>query len=196
MARTREFDTDKVIEEIAEKFWARGYEATGIADLVEATGVGRASLYGAFGSKREMLSQAIDWYMEEWIEKMVASVETGGLDGAESIFRQFAVIRATDPGRAMMGCLVVNTSVELAMSDPEIAKLAARYRARHRRAFEIALTKAVENGEIIGPIEDKVDVATMLLLGMFVTIRGGATSEEVTGLADSAVGVLESWRMN
>lgn len=63
MARTRDYDIDEVTETIALKFWADGYEATGISELVETTGVGRASLYAAFGSKREMLDASIDWYL-------------------------------------------------------------------------------------------------------------------------------------
>jgi hypothetical protein len=55
MARTREFDTDKAVAAIAKTFWAGGYEATGISELVDATGVGRQSLYGAFGG------MVIDW---------------------------------------------------------------------------------------------------------------------------------------
>ena len=195
MARTREFDTDQAIEAIAEQFWAGGYEATGIADLVEATGVGRASLYGAFGSKHDMLLKAIDFYLVERIEKMVEPVEAGGLDAATSIFRQFAFIRETMPERAQMGCLMVNTSVELSSSDPEVAALAERFRNRHRRAFRTALTKAVESGEIVGPIEERVDIATMLVLGLFVAIRGAAPLEEVKRLSDAAVSVVQSWRV-
>ena len=195
MARTREFDTDQAIEAIAEQFWAGGYEATGIADLVEATGVGRASLYGAFGSKHDMLLKAIDFYLVERIEKMVEPVEAGGLDAASSIFRQFAFIRETMPERAQMGCLMVNASVELSSSDPEVAALAERFRDRHRRAFRTALTQAVEDGEIVGPIEDRVDIATMLVLGLFVAIRGAAPLEEVKRLSDAAASVVESWRV-
>ena len=52
MARTREFDTDAAVARAMDVFWCKGYEATSIADLVEATGVQRGSLYAAFGSKQ------------------------------------------------------------------------------------------------------------------------------------------------
>ena len=196
MPRTREFDTHMAIEKIAERFWADGYEATGIADLVETTGVGRASLYGAFGSKREMLSLAIDWYMTERLERMVGVVERGGLDEAIGFLENFTFARANIPEKAAMGCMVVNMTAELAMTDPEMPELAAAYRKRLRRAFATGLTSAEKNGEISGPIEQKVEIATLLTLGLFVALRGGADLEEVTRLVDSAVEVLESWRVS
>lgn len=195
MARTREFDIDEAIEQIARKFWADGYEATGIADLVEATGVGRASLYGAFGSKREMLSRSIDWYMSERIERMLGSVETGGLDAAASIFRSFTYARERIPEMAALGCMVINTTVELTPTDPDIATLAGDYRDRFRKAFRTALTSAEADREIAEPIEEKVEIATLMLLGLFVAMRGGATLEETTNLVDGTISVLDSWRV-
>ena len=35
-------------------FWAQGYEATSIKDLIERTGLTAASLYNAYGDKRAM----------------------------------------------------------------------------------------------------------------------------------------------
>ena len=196
MVRTREFDTEKAIEAIAQRFWADGYEATGITDLVEATGVGRASLYGAFGSKREMLSLAIDWYMTKRLERMVSAVEEGGLDATIAFLKSFTFARANIPEQAAMGCMVVNMTAELAMTDPEMPELAGVYRERLRRAFATALTSAERDGEISGPIEQKVEIAILVTLGLFVALRGGSDLEEVTRLVDSAVGILESWHIS
>ena len=40
-------------------FWERGYEATSIQELVDATGVQRQSLYDTFGSKHEIFCEAL-----------------------------------------------------------------------------------------------------------------------------------------
>src|SRR4051795_7395003 len=65
MARTREFDTDTAVRQSMELFWRRGYEATSIQDLVEATGLGRGSLYAAFGSKDGLYEAALVGYAEQ-----------------------------------------------------------------------------------------------------------------------------------
>lgn len=52
MARPRTFDDDEVIDRAMERFWTHGYTDTSPAQLADATGIGKGSLYNAFGSKR------------------------------------------------------------------------------------------------------------------------------------------------
>ena len=197
MARTREFDTDKAIADIADKFWADGYEATGIADLVEVTGVARASLYGAFGSKQEMLHLAIERYLDTVIEAQWSNVDDGGLDGAKFMFRTFARVRKERPERAKWGCLMVNSSVELGRTDPAVVALGGRYRSRINSAFTSALERAAADGDIEGGhTEERAELCTLMLLGCFVAIKGGAELEEIERLTGRAVNLIESWRIS
>ena len=194
MARPREFDITKAIEDISEKFWADGYEATGVAALVDVTGVGRASLYAAFGSKREMLHKAIDFYLSEHIEQVVSPIDDGGIDAVANWFRSFARVREMKPERATMGCLMVNSIVELGTSDPEVVALAERYRNRIRHAFDSALVKAVQDGEVDGDVDARADLATMMLMGLYVSIKSGGALGDIQHLCSVAVDVVESWR--
>lgn len=52
MARTREFDEEKVLESAMELFWEKGYEATSLSDLTSRMGIQRPSIYSAFGDKK------------------------------------------------------------------------------------------------------------------------------------------------
>lgn len=194
MPRTREFDLTEATRDIAEKFWADGYEATGITELVEATGVGRASLYAAFGSKRAMLDRAIDWYLAERIEPLTAPIFGGGLAGVAGMFHRFAWAREHKPDVAQMGCLMVNSIVELGGDDPGVASHADRYRARIVEAFSSALEQAVVEGEIDGDVEQRAETAYLLLMGLYISIKSGAQLEEIQRLCRHAVAVVESWR--
>ena len=193
MARPREFDTDEAVAQIATQFWADGYEATGIADLEQATGLARASLYAAFGPKNEMLYRSIDWYLDGQIEMRAALVESGGLDSISHWFKDFVTVRERVPEMASRGCLLVNATVELGETDPGVVERGDRYRSRIQGAFRAALMNAEAAGEIDGDIEERANHCYLLLLGLFVSIRGGASQEEITQLSGAAVGAVESW---
>ncbi|WP_155737462.1 TetR/AcrR family transcriptional regulator, partial [Agrobacterium tumefaciens] len=62
MARPREFDRDAALEKALRVFWSKGFAATSTDDLREAMGIGRQSLYGAFGDKRKLYLEALDAY--------------------------------------------------------------------------------------------------------------------------------------
>jgi len=52
MARPIEFDREEVLQKAIGVFWQKGYSATSIKNLVEATGLQPGSIYAAFGDKR------------------------------------------------------------------------------------------------------------------------------------------------
>src|SRR5204862_7915530 len=62
--RPREFDVDEALDRALGVFWRRGYEGATLADLTEAMGINRPSLYAAFGSKEELFRKALDRYVE------------------------------------------------------------------------------------------------------------------------------------
>ena len=61
--RPREFDRDDVLGHAMTLFWEKGFEASSLSDIVEATGLNKSSLYNAFGSKSELFSTALERYV-------------------------------------------------------------------------------------------------------------------------------------
>ncbi len=74
MARHKEFDQDEALQKAMEAFWARGYEATSMQDLVEHMGINRQSLYDTFGDKHSLFLKALDRYHEVETRKLLAFV--------------------------------------------------------------------------------------------------------------------------
>ncbi len=62
MPRPREFNEAAVVDRAMDAFWTNGYANTSPAQLAEATGVAKGSLYNAFGRKRELFDRALDRY--------------------------------------------------------------------------------------------------------------------------------------
>jgi len=63
MARPREFDETKALDQALTVFWSKGFDGASITDLTEATGLARASLYAAFGDKEGLFRAAVQRYL-------------------------------------------------------------------------------------------------------------------------------------
>src|SRR5260221_9321500 len=118
--RPREFDPVVAIAAAGKVFWDKGYHATSIDDLCEATGLLRGSLYSAFGDKKGMLLAAIDQYGEKNLARLAESLNPReptrvGLRKALLSSPRHPTVLA---GRH--GCLVTNTALEMLPDDPEI----------------------------------------------------------------------------
>ena len=148
MARPRAFDIDAVLESAMQTFWAKGYEATSLDDLCESTGLGRSSLYAAFGDKRAVYLRALDRY-----EQRAAARLAEALSGQQTIREAFGAFlgRIVDdivsgPGRR--GCFIGNCAAELPRGDREAATQVRGSLARVEKTIHEALARAKARGEI------------------------------------------------
>ena len=83
MGRPRTFSESDVVASASAVFARRGFAATSVDDLVRATGVGRASLYGAFGSKDGLFQRCLSGALAA-LGSGSASGPTSAPDGADS----------------------------------------------------------------------------------------------------------------
>ncbi|NQX29273.1 helix-turn-helix transcriptional regulator [Microbacteriaceae bacterium VKM Ac-2854] len=138
MARQKTFDDVAVAAAARDLFWQHGYAATSLAQLQEATGLSKSSLYESYGSKRGLFDRAIRSYLDEIIEPLLGPVESGEA-GLGVYFGSLArVFREAPPQIARRGCLLLNTAMELDDLDAEAARTVAAYRERVRAAFATA----------------------------------------------------------
>lgn len=103
------------------QFWQSGFHATSAEDLCRATGLGRSSLYNAFGSKDELFAQCLDAYLDRAlarVEEVIGETGRGTVERIETLLRSVAAEESERAGSgAPRGCLAVNTVTELA-DDP------------------------------------------------------------------------------
>jgi TetR/AcrR family transcriptional repressor of nem operon len=150
MPRPREFDDERVLDAAMEAFWTRGYAATSAQDLVDATGLGRSSLYNAFAGKHQLYEQALRRYLERNTEADVALLDRPGPVKQRVRELLLGVIDADlgDPQRR--GCLAVNAAIELAGKDEAVTVAVRRVFARVEEALVVALERGQRDGEITG----------------------------------------------
>ncbi|CAG7653049.1 TetR/AcrR family transcriptional regulator [Paenibacillus allorhizosphaerae] len=160
--RPREFKDTAVIDAAMEAFWTHGYEACSTDDLCKQTGLGRGSLYNAFGSKHELYEHALLRYHEIGIEAQIDILQQHGRfkDRLRALLEWAIHEDFTNEGRR--GCLLINAAMERAQRDPAVKRIFDR----HVDLLKQALIRAAEAGISAGEIsreKDAAETANMIL---------------------------------
>jgi len=192
MARTKCFNRDEALEKAMQAFWAKGYEATSVQDLVDCMGINRGSLYDTFGDKHQLFLEALDQYgTGALLRTDVLSHEGDAREILSKFMYVFMQKQVMDPKRR--GCFMTNAAVELCSRDDECAE-------RVRVFFEDmedALKELISRGQRDGTFKTKRDAAS--LAAFFVGVMQGMRvvgkvnpNEKVLGpMVDVALTVLD-----
>ncbi|MGW7070232.1 TetR/AcrR family transcriptional regulator [Streptomyces sp. NPDC054855] len=196
MARPRTFDEERALDAAMHAFWANGYEATSTQDLCEATGLGRSSIYNTFSSKHELFRRALARYMDSMTSiqvEILEDAERPPMERLRALFRRVidSEFECREDGHSL-GCLTVNTTVELAGRDPEAAEMLAGDLAVRLAAISSVIRTGQSSGDITST-RDAGDLAHFLnaaIGGMRVSAQGGVDRATLTAIADTALDAL------
>ncbi|MFF5917427.1 TetR/AcrR family transcriptional regulator [Streptomyces flavochromogenes] len=194
MARTKEFDPDAALQAALDLFWARGYEATTMSDLVEHLGVGRASIYATFGNKHALYLKAMDRYLETRDPRIVEELSAPGpaLPAVRALVRRFASEASADDER-LNGCFVTNSAAELGPHDTAVARRVELSWEQIETLLYGALTRARAGGELPADRDPRALARMLLVLLQGIRVVGKASSDpaRVRDAAEQALGLLD-----
>ena len=149
MARPREFDVDDALDRAMNVFWAKGYEATSMSDLMAAMDLSKSSLYDTFGSKHELFLSALQRYNDKVTGPGVGAVVQGaggGKAGIKAVFTKY-VDGFADDGDTR-GCFIGNCAIEMSPHDEACTAKVAEGLAKMEEIFFGAVSVGQEHGEI------------------------------------------------
>jgi AcrR family transcriptional regulator len=186
MGRPKNFEPDVAVAQAMETFWSNGYAGTSPADLAEATGVGKGSLYHAFGSKRELFGRALDLYGRAGSELTDAYLNEPGT-AKERIRAYLVLLVETDlSGPVRRGCLAANTALELGGRDEEALRAVRRMTDETIRLFAERIRRGQREGDVAPEVD--ADAQAHFLMNTIVGLRVMAQTHEGPALR----GIIET----
>jgi TetR/AcrR family transcriptional regulator, transcriptional repressor for nem operon len=193
MGRVRQFDRQAALDDAVELFWARGYHATSIQDLVDHLGVNRQSLYDTFGGKDALFHAALERYRERQSLPLRRALAREGRVGdvLRESFRLLVAELLKGDGK---GCLMTNTVAELAAQDEAVFRLCSATAREQEAVFAGLLARAQADGEIAAdrPVIPLARFLVSTVNGLGVTAkatRDRKVLEDVVEVALSALGL-------
>ncbi len=198
MAGIKQFNEDEALERAMQAFWRRGYGATSMADLAQATGVLRGSLYHAYGDKQKIFLLAFARYQQRYLDKVRACM---ALDDPVAALRAYFayVIESMSapapqldetPSSATWGCLTTKIATdETAMDEP--VRLALRGMLDGLRALlQARLSQPDARARLTLPPDEAAQLLVTFTRGNVVMERIYHGPEQLRATADSMVKVL------
>ena len=159
--RPRAFDPDAALDRAIEVFWEHGYEGASLADLTDAMGINRPSMYAAYGNKEELFRRAVARYAEH---DMAYAREALAEPTAYATVERFLKANAdalTQPGRPA-GCLSIQGGLAGGSDNGQVAQFLAASRLAGEQQLAERLARAVDEGDLPADT-DPVDLARYVM---------------------------------
>jgi AcrR family transcriptional regulator len=193
MARPRKFDEGDVVTAAREEFWTRGYAATSVDDLTAATGLGKGSLYGAFGDKHGLFLRALDDYIESSLDEVRAQLRDPAFSAYDRLVRHIRMqVKALVADKNRRGCMMAKSAAELAGLDDAVEMKIERAYATWRDDLVACIKEAQRDGTI-GAKQNPQALAGALLAfmrGQEALHKGGAKPAQLKAAADEMVSLI------
>ena len=191
--RPREFDPDKALAAALEIFWRRGYEGASLAELTEAMGITKPSLYACFGNKESLFRKALDLYERDKLCYVKTALEAPTAKGvAERLLRGAVALQcgSKDP----KGCLGVISSVANTTHAECIREEVLARRASSERALVERFERARDDGDLAPGIDPAAlaGCLTTFMQGLAVQASAGVPASQLSQLVDTTLAMWPS----
>lgn len=171
MARPRAFDEQEVIDRAMTVFWHKGYEATSMCDLLDATGLTRGSLYKAFKSKRGLFLRALEVYLKRARAELQSTLNAcAPKDALESW-----IDGTVGTKQECKGCFIVNITVEMAPDDEEVRALLGTHDQLTEQLYAECIKQGQQEGIFCGGLDaaHTAQLISVMLYGLQARARAG-----------------------
>lgn len=178
--RPSEFNHEVALEAALNVFWAQGYEGTSMADLTEALGINKPSIYAAFGNKEALFKKALSKYAQQHVRVLPEALNAPTAKQAVETFFTQAATLLTNPSTPK-GCLIVQGALACSEDASAIHQLLADHRTTLEAAFAKRFELAKQQGEL------SADVDSMALAKLVTTVHQGMSVQAKSGASKDAL---------
>jgi TetR/AcrR family transcriptional repressor of nem operon len=189
VGRPREFDEEAALAAAMDAFWAKGYEATSMADLCCCTGLHKGSLYQAFGDKHTLFMDALHHYANSEFHETTSVIKESNtpLENLRAVAN-----RVVEDVAGEKGCMMINSMVELAPHDPAVKAALQGFSQQRMQAITGMIAMAQESGELsAAQAPDKLARQLMMTLaGGAAMVKGLLTPE---AFVEAINDLIDSW---
>lgn len=188
------FNQDDALERALQIFWSRGYEGASMAELADALGINKPSIYATFGNKEALFRKALAKYLAGPAAFIGEAMKEPTAHQVVEKFLLLAVDFFSDRSTPN-GCMIVQAALTGGQGSSTIQQELIAY----RKSLEASFNERFELAKSQGDLPAHVNAAalakyiTTIHQGMSVQATSGATKEELLAITEIA---LSNWPTN
>jgi TetR/AcrR family transcriptional repressor of nem operon len=193
MPRPRKFDETDVVAAARDEFWSRGYAATSVDDLTSVTGLGKGSLYGAFGDKHGLFLRALDDYIGTALDDVRTQLRDPRYSASDRLVRHIrSQVKAIAADESRRGCMMAKSAAELSATDETVERAVERAYG----AWNAELVDCIKEAQRDGAIDKKQyprALATTVLAfmrGQEALHKGGVKPTQIKAAAEQMIALV------
>jgi AcrR family transcriptional regulator len=188
--RPRAYDRGAALDSAAQIFWERGFADATLDDLGDAMGMGRPSIYNAFGDKESLFLRALERFRDTiGATPLRAFGEADSIrEALDALFRQ--TVDYTTADESHLGCLLGSIAPGTAL--PEVRTFLKANLALTEERIAERLSAAVQTGELPPdyPAQQGAHHAVNAMLSFAARARLGSSRDDLLGDAVSATVIV------
>jgi AcrR family transcriptional regulator len=188
--RPRAYDPGDALDSAAHLFWEHGFADATLDDLSAAMGMGRPSIYNAFGDKESLFLLALERFRDTiGSTPLRAFAEADSIrEALDALFRQTVEYTTADPSH--LGCLLGNIAPATAL--PDVRRFLKTNLATTEERIAERLSAAVQTGELRSDYsaEQGAHDAVNAMLSLAARARLGSSRKDLLRDAASATAIV------
>lgn len=192
IGRPRQFNAEVALEHAMNQFWAGGYFATSLQDLLNCMRLSKSTLYQSFGNKEQLFVRCIQHYEHQLDQMLKARLEdaSSGIEFVRSLIDSVIdEAEKTNP----KGCLLVNTANELAGREETIAQAVTNALDKIRSHLRVAIQRARDEGDVAPDtdLDQASDYLVAGISGLRTMVKAGTDRQSLSKVADLLMKTLK-----
>ena len=175
-----------------EQFWTTGYAGTSMDAIAAATGLGKGSLYGAFGSKRELFHRVFDDHCSATVSATDRQLRGDDEEAFERLTAYLLDHATACAKRRERGCLVAKATAELTEHDEVVSARSLATFEKVQQTLTADLQACQRNGDIAAAADAQQLAALLLSVHRGIEALGKAGIDETAlrGITETALTCL------
>ena len=185
MGRPLGFAENEALEAAMKVFWEKGFEGSTLADLTEAMGINRSSMYATFGGKEALFRLAIARYAEGPAAYVRVALEQPTVRGVVEALLRGALKLLGDPSHPR-GCLTVQGALACGSDAEPMKQALIDWRMQGESEIQKRMQRARREGDLAKDVDpgDLARYISTVLTGMAIQAANGSTRAEMTRLVE------------